>query len=148
MLEFLNSLEFWHWWMLAALLIAIEVIAPSTVLLWPGVAAVVVGLVLAAGADLGWEPQVLLFAVLSVVSLISWRLYAKSRPTLTEDPGLNRRGQRYIGRTFTLMHPIDDNQGKLQVDGIIWKIEGENLDAGNRVKVVGIDGTVLKVEPE
>ena len=148
MLEFLNNLEFWHWWMLAALLIAIEVIAPSTVLLWPGIAAVVVGLVLAAGADLGWEPQVLLFAALSVVSLISWRFYAKSRPTLTEDPGLNRRGQRYIDRAFTLMHPIDDNQGKLQVDGIIWKIEGENLEAGNRVKVVGIDGTVLKVEPE
>lgn len=148
MLDFLNSIEFWHWWVLAALLIGIEVFAPSTVLLWPGIAAVVVGLVLAAGADLGWETQVLLFAVLSVASLISWRLYAKSRPTLTEDPELNRRGQRYIGRTFTLKHPIDDNQGRLQVDGIIWKIQGENLEAGNRVKVVGIDSTILKVEPE
>ena len=148
MLEFLNSIEFWHWWVLAAFLIAIEVFAPSTVLLWPGLAAIVVGLILAAGAAMDWELQVLLFAALSVISLISWRQYAKSRPTLTEDPDLNRRGQRYIGRTFTLMLPIEDNQGKLQVDGIIWKIEGENLEAGDRVKVIGIDGAILKVEPE
>ena len=39
MAEFLDTIEFWHWWVLAALLVVIEVFAPSTVFLWPGVAA-------------------------------------------------------------------------------------------------------------
>ena len=55
MIELLDRIEFWHWWVLAALLIAIEVLAPSAVFLWPGVAAAIVGLVLLAASDIGWQ---------------------------------------------------------------------------------------------
>ena len=36
----LDSIEFWHWWVLAALLIAVEVFAPTTVFLWTGISAI------------------------------------------------------------------------------------------------------------
>ena len=29
----------------------------------------------------------------------------------------------------------------------IWKIEGEDLEAGTRIAVTGVDGTVLRVGP-
>ena len=77
--ELLHNLEFWHWWVLAAVLIALEVLAPSTVLLWPGIAAAIVGVVLLISPDVGWQGQVLLFAVLAVVSLGVWMGLLRSR---------------------------------------------------------------------
>jgi len=146
MAKFLAGIEFWHWWVLAAVLIVIEVLAPSTVFLWPGIAAGVVGIILFAFPGLGWEIQVLIFAVLSVVSVILWRAYARTRPTETDDPMLNLRAQRYVGREFVLEQPIVNGRGKLMVDGVIWKVEGEELGAGTRIRIADVDGVVLKVE--
>jgi|TARA_B100000315_G_C14585185_1_gene592622 hypothetical protein len=146
--EFFAAVEFWHWWVLAAILIGIEIFAPSAVLIWPGIAAGVVGFVVLADADIAWELQLALFAVISVASLFGWRYYARSRPTATEDPELNLGGERHVGRILTLDEPIVDNRGRLMIDGVIWKIEGDNLEAGTPVKIVGAEGVVLAVEAD
>ena len=52
----------------------------------------------------------------------------------------------YVGRHFTLTAPIVDGVGKLQVDDSSWKIMGQDLPAGAHVKVVGTEGTMLRVE--
>ena len=44
--SWLWALEFWHWWAFGVLLIAIEVFAPSTLLIWPAVSAGVIGVLL------------------------------------------------------------------------------------------------------
>ena len=141
-----EHVEFWHWWVLGALLMAVEVFAPTTLFLWTGISAGIVGLIVLVAEDIGWESQVLLFAVLSVVSVVAWRYTARFRPVRSEQPWLNRRAEQYIGREFTLEKPIVNGQGKVNVDDTSWKIAGEDLPAGNRVKVVGVDGVVLQVE--
>ncbi len=144
--EILNAIEFWHWWVLAALLMAIEVFAPTTVFLWTGISAATVGIVVLAADGIGWPIQVLLFSVFSVVSVIAWRRYAHLRPTISEDPLLNRRAEQCVGRVATLAEPIVDGRGAIDIDGIAWTVAGADLAAGARVKVVGADVTVLKVE--
>ncbi len=146
MIALLENIVFWHWWVLAALLVASEMIAPSTVLLWPGISAAFVGVVVFAFREIGWELQVLLFALLSVVTLIAWRGFARGRPQEGGDPALNRRGQQYVGRSFVLNDPIVNGEGRLKVDDTIWKIAGEDAAAGARVSVVAVDGAVLRVE--
>jgi inner membrane protein len=146
MIEYLAQIEFWHWWVLAVLLVTLEILAPSTVLLWPGISAAIVGIILLFADTLGWETQFLIFAVLSVVSLLGWRAYAKTLPVQDGQPGLNRRGQQYVGRSFTLTEPIVNGRGKLNIDDTIWSITGENLDAGTKIKVTGIDGNALNIE--
>ena len=59
---------------------------------------------------------------------------------------LNRRAEQCVGRLYTLEEPIVNGRGRVKVDGVFWKIEGDDLEAGNRVKVVGADGVILKVE--
>ena len=142
-----EHVEFWHWWVLAVLLMAVEVFAPTTLFLWTGVSAGAVGLVVLVAEDIGWEFQVLLFAVLSVVSVVAWRRYARLHPVRSEDPWLNRRAEQYIRRQFTLEEPIVNGEGMVKVDDTTWKIAGENLEAGSRVRVIGVDGVILKVEP-
>lgn len=141
-----ETLSFWHWFILAVALIALEIFAPGTFFLWLGIAAAVVGVILYFAPDLGWEYQLMVFAIFSIASLAVWRVYLKRHPTETDRPTLNRRGEQYIGRTFTLDHPIVNGLGKITVDDSTWKIRGPDCEAGTQVKVTGVDGTVLLVE--
>ncbi|HEY0720079.1 MAG TPA: NfeD family protein [Gammaproteobacteria bacterium] len=141
----MGNLTHWHWWILAMILLVLEVFAPGTFFLWLGVAAMVVGLVVLI-IPMGWELQLLLFAILSVASVSLGRTYFKRRPIESDRPNLNRRGQQYVGRTFTLSEPIVHGYGKIRVDDSTWKIEGADSPVGSQVKVVGVDGVVLKVE--
>ena len=142
-MEFLEQTEFWQWWIAAILLLVIEAFAPGAVFLWMGVAAGVVGLVLLIVPSMSWEFQFLIFAVITVVSAVGWRAYQHRHPIETDRPALNRRGEQYVGRTFTLDEAIVNGQGKICVDDTTWKIEGEDLPAGTTIRVTGVDGTIL-----
>ena len=87
-----------------------------------------------------------LFTIFAVVSLVVHKRYLKNNPPVTDEPTLNRRGEQYVGRTFTLHEAIVNGSGKIKVDDSTWKVMGDDLGEGNKVKVVGVDGTVFKVE--
>ncbi|MCH7943359.1 MAG: NfeD family protein [Proteobacteria bacterium] len=144
----LAGIEFWHWWVAAIGLIVVEALVPGAIFLWLGVSAAVVGAILLAAPELSWEYQLLIFAVLSVGSVIGWRAYHKRHPTKTDLPNLNRRGEQYVDRLITLDEPIVNRVGKVRLDDTSWKVTGQDLPAGARVKVVGVDGVVLQVEEE
>ncbi len=139
------TLDFWHWWIFAVALVILEVFAPGAFFLWLGIAAAVVGLLVFIFPALGWEYQLLAFSLLSVVSIIVWRRYFRTRPADTDQPALNRRGEQYIGRWFTLSEPVINGVGKIRVDDSTWKIHGQDCPAGTQVEVTGVEGTVLKV---
>ena len=144
----LEQIEFWHWWVAGVLLVIAEVFAPGTILVWMGIAAGLVGALVLAFPDLSWQVQFLVFGVLSVSSIVVWRFYQRRHPTDTDQPNLNRRGEHYVGRVFTVEDGITDGTGVIRVDDSRWKISGQDLPPGTKVRVTGVDGTVLKVEPE
>jgi len=74
----MESIGHWHWWILAAALIILEVFAPGAFFLWLGIAAVAVGGVVYVYPAMGWEYQLLSFSVLSVISIVVWRKYFRS----------------------------------------------------------------------
>ncbi|MEJ1469638.1 MAG: NfeD family protein [Candidatus Sedimenticola sp. (ex Thyasira tokunagai)] len=80
------------------------------------------------------------------MSVVAWRLVLKRNPTVTDQPAVNRRGEQYLGRLFTLDEPVISDQGRIRVDDTTWKIHGPDCPAGSRVQVVGVDGVVLRVE--
>ncbi len=142
-----EEIEFWHWWIAAIVLIVVEVFAPGTVALWMAISAAAVGVLLLAIPDVTWQIQILVFAVLSVVTVIGWRTYQLRYPTVSDQPTLNRRGEQYVGRTFTLSEAIVNGNGKIHVDDTMWKVEGADLAEGTQVRVTGVVGTALTVEP-
>ena len=142
-----QHIDHWSWWILAIALLVLEVFAPGTFFLWMGIAAAVVGTLLLLAPQMGWEYQIIIFAALSVASIFIWRSYFRKHPAATDQPALNRRGQQYVGRTFTLDAPIVNGQGKIRVDDTTWKVQGVDCEAGTKVTVSGVDGVVLKVEP-
>jgi len=142
----LEQLTFWHWWIMGVVLLVLEVFAPGTFFLWMGIASGLVGFILLLAPSLGWQYQFMVFAVFSIVSIAAWRLYLRRNPTQTDRPTLNRRGEQYVGRSFTLEHPIVNGLGKIHVDDSTWKVRGEDCAVGSQIKVIGVDGTVLLVE--
>ena len=146
-LALMERIDSWHWWILAVLLMAIEVFAPTTLFLWTGLSAAAVGAILYFADETSWQVQFVLFAVLSVASVLAWRLYARLNASPGEQTVLNRRGAQYVGRVFTLEESIVNGAGQLRVDDTNWKIEGDDCQSGARVRVTELDGAVLKVEP-
>lgn len=149
-MEFFEKLVFWHWWILGAVLLGIEIVAPAEFFLWLGISAGVTGGIVLIAPDFGWQWQLVLFGMLSVASIGGWRLYQKEFPPQTDEPMLNRRGSQYVGRTFELIEGMRLGRGKISVDDSTWRAvcdDETDLPPGSRVKVVDIDGTTLKVEP-
>jgi len=138
--------DFWHWWIAAVVLIILEVLAPTFFALWLAIAAFITGLVLLLVPTMSWEMQLMIFAVLSVVSIVLWRFYYHKRPLHSDEPLLNRRGEQYIGRIFTLQEAIVDGFGKVKVDDSIWKVAGKDCPAGTKVKIINVNNVVFDVE--
>jgi inner membrane protein len=145
--QFLGDLQFWHWWILAAVLAGIEALAPGLFFIWFGLAALLTGLVALVLPALPWEWQAVVFVLLAILSVFVGRRFLRRKPSQTEDPALNRRGERYIGRQFTLETPIVNGRGSVKVDDGVWRAAGPEMSAGRKVKVVGLDGATMKVEP-
>ena len=140
------SIEFWHWGILGFVLLAAEMLLPTGfVLIWIGAAALITGAAAWLVPSLGWQVQLVMFGVLSVVSFFAWRRFHPQN-LASDQPTLNRRGHSYVGRTFTLDTPIENGVGKLHVDDSQWRINGGDAPAGTQVRVVAVDGTTLKVE--
>lgn len=144
--EFISNIEYWHWWVLAMVCLSLEIFAPGAVFIWFSVSAAVMGFILLLIPDLSWQLQITLFGVLSILSIFGWRLYRQKVPEIDAHPALNKRGEELIGRVFTLNKPISDNYGKINVDDTMWKVHGEDCNAGQKVKVTSLNGTVLNVE--
>lgn len=143
---FLENIEFWHWLILAAVLAAIEIVAPGVFFIWLGGAAALTGLIFFFFSSASWEVQGLVFAIFSAIGVIGWHRF--QRATMGDEPAttLNRRGEQLVGRVVALSEPIINGRGSARIDDSVWRVEGADLPAGARVKITGADGTVLRVE--
>jgi membrane protein implicated in regulation of membrane protease activity len=140
------ALVFWYWWVLAIVCLVIELLIPAFFFLWMSVSALITGIIVWLIPSLSMEIQVLIFSVLSIISIVAWRIYGKKITIATDQPLLNRRGSQYVGRTFNLHEPIVNGQGKIKVDDTIWKVYGEDCDIHSKVKVLASRGTVFDVK--
>ena len=147
MLDLIRSLGAWNWFILAAALFVLEVLAPGVFMLWLGLAAVVIGIV-SALVMLAWQWQLISFGVLALALVPAWRHFAGKVERPGDNPFLNRRAEGYVGRVFTLEKPIVDGAGAVRIGDTIWQVSGPDCPAGSRVRVAGADGPKLVVKVE
>lgn len=138
-------MSYWQWWVLAGVLLIVEVLAPGTFFLWLAVSAAAVGLLVWLVPTTSIEAAWSIFAVLGVISVVMVLKFRK-RPKEDAANKLNKRGQEYVGRLFELTEPIHNGKGKLKIGDTLWTVYGPDLAAGARVKVIAVDGGDLRVE--
>jgi membrane protein implicated in regulation of membrane protease activity len=146
MLAFVQSLTWWHWWIAAAILAAIETFLPGAIAIWFAAAAIVVGAIQLV-APMPWQLQLVLFGVLGALAIVFWKRYRRPEETEVAHTTLNQRGAQYQGQVFPLIEAIADGRGKVRVGDTVWLVRGRDAPAGANVRVTGVDGAMLKVEP-
>jgi membrane protein implicated in regulation of membrane protease activity len=144
--EFLSGIQWWHWIVLAVALAAVEAVAAGVFAIWFAASAAVIGLLLVV-VPLPWQWQIIGFAVLGGVALLAYRSYRKKNPETYEQPNLNQRGVQYVGSELVLVEAIEQGQGRARLGDGVWKVEGPELPAGARVRVIGVRGAILTVVP-
>jgi membrane protein implicated in regulation of membrane protease activity len=144
-LSFFESLGIWSWFVVGALLLGCEIFVPGTFILWLGFAAVGVGLVVLL-FDIGWQSQLLAFGALSIVFVLMWWKFVRGRAGASDQPMLNRRAERHVGREFVLDAPIISGRGQVRIDDANWRIKGDDMPAGTRIRISGTEGALLLVE--
>jgi inner membrane protein len=135
----------WTWMILAAILFALEVMSPGIFLMWFGMAAAVTGLLVA--FEIGWQWQLVWFCVLSLAAVLVALKYLRNNPLQSDRPLLNERAVQHIGQCYDLVDPIVNGRGSVKIGDSIWRVAGPELPKGTRVRVLGADGTLLKVAP-
>jgi len=147
--DFLNNQPAWHWWALGALLLALEIASTTQYLLWPGIAALLVGVLKFAVPSLDGRLAVFLFAVVAVVATVVWKRSKLGRAERTSHHNLNDRSAQYVGRHVLALDDFHGDRGAVRVDDSRWNAhtsDGSSPNKGDTLIVTGADGAILHVK--
>jgi len=145
MQELLPVVGIWFWWIVAGILLLLELMTPGVFAMWLALAAASVGITDYV-FELNWQLELLAFAGFSLVYVYLARpWYSKSKLQNSDQPNLNQRIYSFVGKSYVLHEPIVDGQGKLDIEGTRWDVLGPNLAKGATVKVTAVEGMKLRV---
>ena len=141
--------EWWHWAVLGIGLIIAELAVPAFFIVWFGLGALLVSVVVLVVPSLGLTAQLLTWTVASVAMVVVWfRIFKpgmhKTRIGMSDS---NIVGE--VGMLTRDVEPYQKGQVRFQkplVGSESWEcISDEVIKSGERVKVLGIEGSFLKV---
>ncbi len=143
--------EPWFWMILGALLILSEFFLTGVIAMFFGIGALLVGLATAVGLLSEPPEQIVLFALLSLGSLLFARERIKVwfRGNVTDEWSgdkdlISARGQR-----GSAVSDFRDGLGKVRLSGTDWKAESDDsIVSGDTVWVIGHRGITLLVTRE
>ena len=135
------------WLGLIVLFVIIEALTASLTVIWfaAGSLAALICCVLGGSFFL----QAIFFIIVSLICLIAVRPAARKRIRKNTQP---TNADRIIGREAKVTEDIDNVSGKgaVMVSGVIWSAKsrtGNRINAGSIVRIVGIEGAKVFVEP-
>ncbi|WP_153110175.1 NfeD family protein [Propionivibrio limicola] len=141
--------EWWHWIVLGLCLCIAEMAIPSFFIIWFGIGALGVGLILLIVPDLTLAKQLLLWAIFSSILVGIWFRYLKPR-TITS---VGTSAANVIGEIGVLVSDLSPNsRGQVRfqkpvLGSDVWECYAdESIKAGERVRIVNVEGSFIKVE--
>lgn len=143
----MDAADYWWWLSAGVILMALEIVTPGIFFMWIGIGAFVTGAIAAAFPAASPALLGFVFAVLSVISVFAGKK-VMGKKTDEPDSGLNNRTAQYVGQVYQVYEPITDGRGKISVGDTLWLASAKkDIAAGTAVKVTGVRGTMLEVEP-
>ena len=141
------SIEFWHWWILACLMLVLEMVLPGIIFLWLSVAAAAVGLVVLLVPDISVEIQLIAFGVFSVLSFVIGRRFFRPGISGANEQDVSSASSSLVGKTTVLTEKTTNGRVRQSVYGSSWVLKSdEDLAKGQKVRVCGIEGSMLLIE--
>ena len=146
-MEIFSQLQWWHWLVGGIILIVAELAIPTFYLIWFGLGGLLVGVSLAL-FDLSPTAQILLWIVASLAFTFIWfRFFRHDARTLSGSADGEVVGE--IGLAVAAIAPFAKGRVRFQrpvLGSEEWTcLADEAIAAGDRVRVVAIEGNYLKV---
>jgi membrane protein implicated in regulation of membrane protease activity len=145
------GIEYWHWIVFGVLLVLSEIALTTFFILWFGVAAIVLGIILFFVPWLTLSWQILIWTLLSSLLALAWFKYLKPLSIDRTKAGLSREAiVGEVGQVISV--PGEARRGRLRFPAPIlgtdeWQIiSSDSLAIGDRVRVVDVSGNSLLVE--
>ena len=142
------ELAWWHWAVGGIALIVAELAVPAFVLIWFGLGALVVALAMAM-LNLGMTAQLTLWLLVSLALVVGWFKVFKPNMHKTR---IGMSDANVVGEVGVLVHdvaPFTKGQVRFQkpiLGSDVWEcIADEAIKSGERVKVLDVEGSFLKV---
>lgn len=147
MIEFLDTVNQYHWLSFACVLVIFEIFGAAGFMLGFSLAAFVIFLIMSF-VDISWQIQILIFAGISLVSSICWYIYQFKKDKENEKTTtLNKKENQLIGQKVTLSEDIEAGKGRLKVTDSTWPVyTEENLKAGDIVEITKVNGIFLHIQ--
>lgn len=140
--------EWWHWAVTGIVLVLAELAVPAFVLIWFGLGALFVALVVAI-FDIGLTAQLAVWLAVSVLLVFLW--FKVFRPE-SHKTRIGMADANVVGEAGLLVRdvaPFEKGEVRFQkplLGADSWPcIADEAIKAGDRVKVVSVEGSFLKV---
>ena len=137
----------WLWLIGGVVLLIAELIAPGFFLIFIGAAAIAAGLFTIL-FGLGVVPQLALFALYALLAVMAGRRFYANAAHAGTDARLNDPARRLVGRVVTVVAAVDEHSGRVRVGDSEWSARGGPAAAGERVRITGVEGNCLIVDPE
>lgn len=138
----------WHWAVAGIVLIVAELVVPSFVLIWFGVGALVVALVVALAAP-GLTAQLAIWLVVSLALVAGWFKVFKPNMHKTRIGMADANVTGEIGVLVRDVAPYEKGQVRFQkpiLGADVWDcIADEAIKNGERVRVLDVEGSFLKI---
>lgn len=142
------ELAWWHWAVGGIVLILAELAVPSFVLIWFGLGALVVALALAL-LGIGLTAQLALWLVVSLILVAAWFKVFKPNMHKTRVGMSDANVTGEIGILVRDVAPFEKGQVRFQkpiLGADVWDcIADEAIRSGERVRVLDVEGSFLKV---
>ncbi len=135
----------WIWAIVGLVLLIAEVVAPGFFLVFLGVAAIATG-AFTLLFDLGLAAQLVLFVIYTALAVMIGKRWYAEPDHANQSIGLNDPSERMIGKSVMVVDPVDEHGGRVRVGDGEWSARGGPAAAGERVRVIAVDGNCLMVE--
>lgn len=141
--------EWWHWIVLGLCLSIAELAVPAFFIIWFGIGAIGVGLLLLISPALSVAAQLIVWAVVSSILVGIWFRYLRPRTmTSVGTSAANVTGE--VGILVSDLCPNSRGQVRFQkpvLGSDLWECYADaNIKAGERVRIVTVEGSFIKVE--
>lgn len=142
------EIGWWHWAVGGIVLVLAELAVPSFVLIWFGLGALVVALAVAV-AEIGLTAQLALWLVVSMLLVAGWFKVFKPNMHKTRIGMADANVVGEVGMLVRDVAPFEKGQVRFQkpmLGSDVWEcIADEAIKSGERVRVLDVEGSFLKV---
>lgn len=147
--DFLEGMNGTRWLIIGLALLILEVLTGTMYLLWPAVAALIVGVLVFIIPVFGWSMQLFIFTVLAAVLMYLGHTHLRPRMKGGEPSDLNDRARSMVGMRVKAISDFETGRGRVQVGDTQWRarMDTGNAAGGEELRIVSVKGTTLLVEP-